>query len=159
MSKIHDTITRVREILNLLDEDDPDKNEILETETDLFKLIDWCIRKDEEFLVAAEMNKDLSALYKHRQGALENRSDGIRSILQALMDTGNLLSHKGVYGTATIKDLAPKLIITNISLLPRHCIKVEEKPIMAEVKKALEAGDLNGAEWSNGGISLTIRRK
>lgn len=156
---VSDTLNQVMLIMSLLEENDPDKNEILANETDLFKLIDWCIRKDAEFAEDSEKNKSLAALYKQRQGRFEANSYRIRGVLQTLMDSANLKSHKGAYGSATIKPLTQKPIILDIEKLPESCIKTKKKPIMAEVKKLLDAGVCEGAELSNGGVSLTIRRK
>ena len=156
---VSDTLNKVKQILDLLEENDPDKNEILRNETDVFALMDWCIRKDAEFNEMAESNKNLAALYKQRQGRFEANSESIRSVLETLMDAADIKSHKGAYGTATIKPLGQKPIILDVEKLPECCIKTEKKPIMAEVKKLLETTGCEGAELSNGGSSLVVRRR
>lgn len=157
--KPQEKIERAKEIVALLDENDPDKAEILENETDIYSLIDWAIRKDAEASAAQDMNKGLSQLYAGRVKLLKARQEKLRNWITCVMDSINETSYKGDLGTISISALGKKPIVTDIGKLPDDCVKTEQKPIMAEVKKYLEQGGNGGAEWSNGGQSISIRRK
>lgn len=160
MTKFNDEISRARQIVDLLDENDPDKLEILENETDIFKLIEWAMRKDKELDSWIGALKDLIATYSDRKKALEARKERMRELLTTMMQDINETSYKGVHGTVTLKAQPQKPIVDDVELLPAHCVKIKKSPDMAAIKQAIENGEtLTGIHMSNGGQSLTIRRK
>ena len=157
--KVKEAMEKARLICEVLPSTDADRNEIIDNECDLPQLLDWAMKKDAEFLEYAQMNQNLSDMYKQRSLRMAKCSSSIRELLMTLMRASERQKHKGAYGTLSVGSNPQSVIITDKDKLPAEYIKTESKPIKSEIKKALQGGAvIEGASLSNGGEKLTIRR-
>ncbi len=61
--------------------------------------------------------------------------------------------------TLSIRDVAPKAVVTDEAAVPDEYCRIVRKPDMAAIKAGLDTGPIDGVSLDNGGVSLTIRRK
>lgn len=95
-----------------------------------------------------------------RKKRFENKEQSLRNLIKTLMDAAQLPKLQLTDATLSIRSLSPSPIVTDATLLPDDCVRLERKPDMAAIKAAMEARkELPGIVMSNGGTSLTIRVK
>ena len=156
---VKEQMERVQEIIAVLDEDDPDREEILSNETDIYALMDWAMRKEAELDVQITAMKELSSLYKEREKTITKRNNKMRELLMAMMVAAKEKSYKGTFGTVTVKPTPPKVIITDESKLTGEYLIVKETPDKKAIKAAFDDKiNVEGAILSNGGETIAIRR-
>ncbi len=104
---------------------------------------------------AKQRAKDLQERAKRFELRAQSRRDG----LHRAMNLAGVHKLELPEATISIGAKAKSVVITDESLLPKQCWRVKEEVDKTEVKKLLQLGGCAGAEWSNGGESLTIRSK
>lgn len=154
-----DKLKMAHEIVCLLDEGDEDKIEILENELDINSLFNWALRKYQEDLTVAAANKELASIYSGRASRFTNRSENMKELVYKMLTSIDEKSFKADFGTASIKDVAPKVVVNDITLLPKDCIKVVKSPIMDKVKELYNSGTTQGLSKTNGKQTIQIRIK
>lgn len=153
---IQEAIIKIKHISETL-ADDPDKLEILDTETDYSKIIDWCLIKIREANYAQEMLGDLQAYYFNRKKAKESYVEKMRDVLVLLLESAGEVKHISAYGTLSLADKPHGVIITDESKLPEKFFKIEKKLDKAALNKAVIGGEIiDGAVLGNGGKTLRI---
>lgn len=153
-----DGIERIRHIAETLDNDDPDKLEMLEVEGDYPALMEWLIKKRTELLVMADANKELATIYKVRQTRFDDKAESLKELAGYIMTCAKETSYKGVSGTVSKKTLPPKPIVTNENKVPDlYKKKVIDK---TAINQAIKEGEhIDGVSMDNGGEIITIRVK
>ncbi len=82
-----------------------------------------------------------------------------RQIILLAMDKAGVPTSKGPLATLSVRPTPPKVIVTNEAEIPAAFFipqdpKLDKKALLA----ALKDGPVQGAELSNGGLSLSIRK-
>lgn len=113
---------------------------------------------DEGVIAALDAQIDVRAARKER---MQSRIDARKKAISSLMDTAQITKLPLPEATLSLRTLAPKPIIT-VDELPDEFVTVEtvRKPNREAIKEAVESGEtIPGVIMSNGGSSLTVRRK
>lgn len=157
---LSETLGKIRDIVATLGEDDPELNDIIQTETNIDGLLDKLLFKyncEDDFQDAANVHiENLMA----RHLASRNRQDGLKDVLQIIMESMPDKTKRLPAGTVTLRAVAPKVVITDESKLPDDCFEVVRKLSKAKVNELYQSkGSLDGCYETNGGQSITIRRK
>lgn len=157
---IKDSLQSIRAIAQGLDEDDPDKIEMMNIEGDYTVLMEWALRKRNEALAMEDACKTLADLYKGRADKFARKSDGFRDVAHALMAAANEKSFKGAAGTATIKTVPPRPYVVDESLVPPEYTKTKIAIDKTAINAAVKLGkSIPGVAMDNGGVTLQIRTK
>lgn len=96
-----------------------------------------------------------------RCGRLEARSKAKRAAVAQAMETAGVPKIEAPEFTLSLRSIPPKVIITDEAKLPAaYWVEtVMRRPDRDAIKGALKSGAVDGAEFSNGGLSLTVRTK
>jgi len=96
-----------------------------------------------------------------RKGRMEKSVESRRGIILMAMDRAGLHTIRSPLGTLSVRDVKPKLVVTDEAKIPARFWKPAEPTLdRAAVKAALDANEtIPGATLSNGGIGLSIRIK
>ena len=153
---IKDCIGNIRKIAELLEDDDPDKIDMMDIEGDYTSLMNWALVKRAENIAQANAAKELVDRYQARKKSFENKADSMKGIIESLMDAANESKFKSECGSASFRNIAPKPVVTDEILVPNRFYK---KTIdKTAINKAVKDGEeILGVSMDNGGRSLTIR--
>ncbi len=150
---------KIRAVLS----DDLDPQTLLDTlegETNLFEAI---LVVEEEILeheiLLAGLEKMLATLGE-RKSRHKATIETLRTTILAAMDRAEIPTIRGATATLTRRKTPGQPIIDDEAEIPSEFF-VPQPPKLdkAKLKEALANGPVSGAHLSNGGISLTIRRK
>jgi hypothetical protein len=159
---LSDTLAKIREIVATLGEDDPELNDIIQTETNIDGLLDYLVFK---YATEGDMQDAINAhidTLSARHASSQKRQDGLKSVIQVIMETLPDKTKRLPAGTVTLKAVPPKVVVTDESLLPDDVFetKAVKKLIKAKVDELYQAnGSLAGCYETNGGQTISIRRK
>jgi len=92
--------------------------------------------------------------YTKRNQKHKKKAEQQRAFIQEMMNTAGVRKAPLPEGTLSIGQTAPKVIVTDVELLPDDCVK--KTPKLTEIKERLKDGEVAGATLSNGGESLRI---
>ncbi|WP_375458850.1 siphovirus Gp157 family protein [uncultured Enterovirga sp.] len=182
-------VNLVRDQLAALGQTEPEYLKIsIESETGFKELFEELLEQEAEadsFIAAIKARKDdLSA----RQERYAKRKETLRLLMASALEGAGLPKQETALGTVSISRVAPKVIVTDEAELPsrfwRPADPILDRKALTEAlraraaaraaaaaitdederRAALEAADaahpeVPGASLSNGGASLTIRRK
>lgn len=156
-------ISRVLSILALcpgLEVDEQLKLSTLEGETELNEIVSALLAENEDDEGMVEAVKEQIAVRRERIARLESRIEARKSAIVSLMDCARLTKLPLPEATVTLRTLKPSPKVTDKEAVPAHLCKVTYTPSMTLIQEALEAGEtVPGVVMSNGGASLSIRRK
>ena len=157
---LKDALDRIREVALSLPEDDPDRLEMLDTEGDFSDLMEWAIRKRNDYLSLADGAKALSETYAARKKAFENRADSMKDIIAVIMNTAGETKYQGAAATVSIRAVSPKPIISDESLIPEDYWRVKKEINKTSINEAVKSGaTIPGVTLDNGGVTISIRSK
>lgn len=142
-----------------LEDDERAYLDTLEGESDLFEWVRRLLGKIEEDEGNVAALKEQIADRNARKGRAEHRIETTREALKALLDCARLDKLVLPEATLSIRDVAPKAVVTDEAAVPDEYCRIVRKPDMAAIKAALDTGPIEGVSLDNGGVSLTIRRK
>jgi sugar-specific transcriptional regulator TrmB len=111
-----------------------------------------------------------------RKRRLDDQEKSLRNAVMILMQEAGVKKLELPEATLSVRDTAPRLIVTDDAAIPDTCCETVRKIVMDKVKAAVEAFEADkaqramtdiaalsetfpGVEWSNGGASLTVRTK
>lgn len=153
-----DALKRIRHIAECLEDDDPDKLDMMNVEGDYSGLMEWAIRKRSENIAMETANKGLADMYKDRANRFANKADSMKDILGYIMDCANEKSYKGVAGTVAKKHNPPKPVVTDESKVPdEYKKKVIDKTAINQAVK--DGKQIEGVSMDNGSETITVRTK
>jgi len=153
-----DKIGRIKAISSLLDDDDPDKIEMLNIEGSFEDLMKWALMRRNEHIATANAAKELSDKYKARQASFANKADNLKGIIESIMNAANEKKYSCELGTVGFRNIPPKPVVQDESLIPKKYFKTSEILQKAEINKAIKAGEkIKGVIMDNGSTSLSIR--
>ena len=153
-----EALDRIRLVAQSLDDDDPDKVEMLNIEGNYSELMDWAIKKRTEALHMESVNDDLMKVYVCRANRFAAKAESVKEIIAHIMACAGEQSYKGAFGTVYKKHNPPKPIVTDAEKVPdRFKKKVIDK---TAINKAVKNGEIiEGVSMDNGSESITIRVK
>jgi hypothetical protein len=159
-------IQRVLASLALAPGFDPDdeqlKSDMLEGETSLHEVVSQLLAEnedDEGIVNALDAQVDARAIRIERAKA---RIEGRKNAISALMDCAQETTLKLPEATLSLRTLKPRPKVTDADALPDDFVTIQtvRKPDNEAIKAAFEAGQsIPGVTMTNGGSSLTVRRK
>jgi hypothetical protein len=158
-------ISRVLSILELcpgFDLDEQLKLSMLEGETELNELVSSLLAENEDDEGMIAQIKAQIGVRKERIARLENRVEARRNAIISLMDSAQLTKLPLPEATISLRTLLPRPKIADADALPDKFVTqvVTLKADMKAIEEALERGEtVPGVVMSNGGASLTVRRK
>jgi hypothetical protein len=160
--KIGAELNRAVEIRQMLQEHADDPQLILDMIEGGSDLPEACVAVYEEIcedeILLAGLTAQIAEL-QTRKGRIEKSIEGRRNIILMAMDKAGLGTIRSPLATLSIRDVPPKVVITDEAQIPSRFWKaVDPKLDKAAVTAALKAGDdVPGATMGNGGIGLSVR--
>jgi hypothetical protein len=155
---IKDAIDRIKKIASIMDDDDPDKIEMLNIEGDYNSLIRWAIIKRNEHLSNALGCDVLVKKYTYKKKSHENKAENIKGLIEWIMDAANELKFTCDVGSVSFRENPPKPYITDESILPKDYINTVNTVNKSKINEDIKAGlTIEGVSIDNGSRSLTIR--
>lgn len=95
-----------------------------------------------------------------RKGRFIRREETARRVIGDLLRQANVRKVELPECTLSLGHTPPSVRIVDETKLPDAFVRIKREPDKAAIKEALKKGEaVEGAELSNGGESLTIRRK
>lgn len=146
----------------LSDDDEALKLDMLEGETSLNEIVSALLaanEDDEGTMAALDEQIDSRASRKQR---IAHRIEGRRTAIGSLMDCARVTKLPLPEATVSLRTIQPRPKVADEASLPADFIKVVEvrKVDMEAIKEAVERGEtIPGVVMTNGGSSLTVRRK
>lgn len=157
---LSETLTKIREIVATLGEDDLELNEIIQTETNIDFLLDKLVFKyncEDDFQDALLAHVEVLS---KRSAASAKRQSGIKEVIQLIMESLPDKTKRLPAGTVTFRAVAPKIVVTDESKLPDECFETTRKLVKSKVNELYQSkGSLDGCHETNGGQTISIRRK
>lgn len=151
----------VANIRDVIGEDDADlMADMIEGETGLLEAVDKALARLQELdTFATAIGAQIDDL-RARKARFETQSDLIRACLASAMGMVDIKKLERPAGTVSLRATAPSAVITNEAEIPteywvRQDPKLDKRALLA----ALKDGPVAGASLSNGGQSVSIRRK
>jgi len=150
------------ELMAALAIDDTDEDfthDLIEGETDFFEAVQKALDEIDECEVVqigcAEMGKKLS----DRGARSKRRAEKLRGLIDQAFQVAGVKSHKFATATISTKAVPPKLIVTDESIVPsKYFTPQPPKLDLTALKRDAKIAPISGAELSNGGITIQIRR-
>lgn len=143
--------------------DDPDlKRDMLEGESAFFEIVSQLLAEnedDEGIIEALDAQVDARAIRIERAKA---RIEARKTAICRLMDCAGETKLKLPEATLSLRTLLPRPKVTDEALLPDEFVKIEtvRKPDRDAIDAAIKGGaTIPGVTMTNGGASLTVRRK
>ena len=133
---------------------------MIEGETELKETIEFALAEMAIMEAYVLGLKEKEAELKERRERFSARAEKIRNAISKAMDA--IGKKKWVFdtGTLSMRQLPAKVIVYDESKIPTQFWKPQD-PTLDKVglRKAMADGDIPGAGLSNGGMTLSIRRK
>lgn len=142
-----------------LAEDDLALTDTLEGITQAPDIIAGFLRKAREDEAMAGAVVGMMSDMRERKERLLARADKRRDAALQMMDAIGLRKIEQPDFSASIRNVPPKVEITDEAALPDELCKTVRSPDRAAIKEALTHGPVAGAQLSNGASTLTIRTK
>lgn len=157
---LQEALNRIRTVAETLDDEDPDKLEMLNIEGDYESLMEWALKKRNDFSLLAASTKELIDGYTIRKTRFEKKADSMKDIIGAIMNAAGERKYTGALATVSIRDNAPKPIVLDESLVPDEYFETKKSLQKSLVNQAVKDGySIPGIGLDNGSVSLTIRIK
>lgn len=152
---------RLRARLAELTDDEETTRDTIEGETDLHEAIRGALLSIEDDQALVDGITARQADLTERGRRIKTRIDTKRSLVEEAMQAGSLTKLETDIATVSLRAIPPKVLITDEARLPQsYLIPQPPKIDMASIKDALaNSTPVPGAELSNGGVGITIRRK
>lgn len=150
------------ELAHGFDDDHQLKLDCLEAETELLEVVRQLLNDnedDEGQIAALDEQIDVRSIRRERA---EQRIEGRKKAIASLMDCAAETTLKLPEATLSLRTLKPRPTVSDPDALPDAFLieEVKVKANMEAIKAAIEAGaTIPGVTMTNGGSSLTVRRK
>jgi hypothetical protein len=152
---------RLRSRLLELTDDEDTTRDTIEGETNLHEAIRAVLLSIEEDQALVDGIDARMADLTARCSRIALRIEAKRGLIEEAMQAGEIKKLETDIATVSLRAIPPKLIITDEAQIPQNYLIPQPPKIdKASVKDALaNSTPVPGAELSNGGVGLTIRRK
>lgn len=148
--------------LFLAGDDEALKLDMIEGETDLFKIVRALLNANEDDAGRIEALKSQIDQRKDRKASAEARIDKRKAVIGSLMDIAQLRTLPLPEATISRTIQKPRAVVTDIDELPDAFVieMTVRKPDIEAIKVASDGGAIiPGVARNNGGESITVRRK
>lgn len=156
-------IRRALAILELcpdLELDEQLKLSTLEGETELNELVSLLLDENDDDEGMIEAVKGQIATKRERIARFDRRIEARKNAIVSLMDTAMLTKLALPEATVSVRTLGPRPKVSIEEAVPDAFCKFVRKPDMKLIEAGLERGEsIPGVIMTNGGASLTVRRK
>jgi hypothetical protein len=151
------------ELLAALGNDAQDEDlahDMVEGETDFFEAVERVLSEIDECEILQAGIKDMQKRLSDRLARVSGRADRLRGLIDQAFQMTEIKSHKFASATITTKAVPRKLIVTDESQVPTRFFKPQPPKLdRKELLDAIKNGEaVPGAEMSNGGTTIQIRR-
>lgn len=134
-------------------------HDLIEGETNLLEAIGAALAEIDECEIIAAGCKAKEAQIEERRRRVEARAAKVRAAIEQAMVMAELATARLPLATLTVRELAPKPIVTDESLIPSQFWEPQPPKLDKKaLSEAAKVGPVPGVEMSNGSVSLTIRR-
>lgn len=133
--------------------------DMVEGETHLFELLDRIMDEDAEDDARIEAIKTRQSDLRERKARLERRQKVRRSVVQAALDTAGIRKLERAEYTASLRAVPAGVEIVDLDAIPDDLVRLKREADKTAIKKALGDGPVAGARLTNGGETVSIRRK
>jgi len=159
-----DVLIQIKQIADYVRAVDPDDDQFLadmiEAETDLDAVLDLLIEREATTAGHIDALRERERTIRERKARFAASMDAGRKAMQKLLDAAGLRKIERPEATISLSRVAPRVLDGPVESLPDELVRTERKPEKAKIKAALEAhADLPGWKLSNGGETVTVRRK
>lgn len=140
-------------------DDDSVIHDAVEGETDFFEAVERALDEIAECEIVAAGVKEMQKKLGDRLSRTDARAARLRGMIDQAFHMAEIKSHKFPTATITTKKVSPKLIVTDEAAIPSEFFKPQPPKLdKAALKDAASNGPVTGAEMSNGGTTIQIRR-
>lgn len=141
-------------------EDEQLRHDMLEAETDAFKLLNILVRR----IGTCEAFEAGLAAYvmdiRKRKDRYERKRLAMREMIRKLMDHANLAKAELDAATISVKRGQHKVMVTDEAMVPDDFCRIKKEPNKTAIKASLEAGaQVPGCTLSNAETVVSIRIK
>lgn len=135
--------------------------DMIEGETDLHRILERALNARQEALTMATAIKEREAAMEERRQRYERQADGIKKIIQMLMESAGQDKVTLPEATLSISKARKAVNILNVNDLPQGFYTVERKADKKAIMEAYNDGGHvpPGAEIVTGECGLTVRTK
>lgn len=143
-----------------LDEDEDLRADVLEGETDFHSIAARILRRKLDARVMSSAIKERKQEIAERQARYERQEDGYTALLKSLLIAAGV--DKLTLPDATVSITKPRIVveITDETAIPQGFVEIKRIPKKAEIKKALEAGEIiPGAALGLSDDGIMVRTK
>lgn len=148
------------ELIRALGDDDEDLiHDTVEGETDFFECVEKVLSEISECEILAAGINDMQKKLSDRLQRVGGREARLRGLLDQAFQLAEIQSHTFPSATISMKRVPPKLIIKDEASIPSTFYEPQPPKLdKAALLKAAKNGPIAGAEMSNGGTTIQIRR-
>lgn len=132
-------------------------HDLIEGETGLVEAVDAALGEIDAQLVIADGCDVRMNILAERKAKAKRRVETLRGLIEQALLVADQPTIKAPTGTVTVKQVAPKRIVTDEASVPSQFWKTPE-PVLDKAALRDAEGDVAGTTFTNGSTSLTIRR-
>lgn len=143
-----------------LAEDETLRLDMIEAETNSFKVIERVLseRQEAEMLIAGIKTRE--AALADRRHRLERKADAMRKLIVALMRAGHISTAILPEASLWLSKPRESVGVDNVDELPQGFFRLERKPDKKAIQAAFDAGEeVPGAHVVTGEVGLIVRNK
>jgi Siphovirus Gp157 len=143
-----------------LADDEDFRADVFEGETALEYVLTKLVAMSRDASTMADAIKLRMGDLSERKARFDRKEEAARKLIMSVMERADLSKLQLVEATLSMRQLPPSPIVTDETVLPDNCVRIERKPDMKAIKAEIDGGrDVPGVAMSNGKPSLTIRVK
>jgi hypothetical protein len=150
------------ELVRALGEDRVDADlvhDMVEGETGFFEAVERALDEIGDCEILAVGIKELQGKLSQRLSRTERRAERLRGLIDQAFQMAEVKTHVFPAATVTTKTVPPKLIITDEAAIPAKFYEPQPPKLNRKaLTDAAKIGPVTGAEMSNGGVTIQIRR-
>lgn len=140
-------------------DDDTLTHDMVEGETDFFEAVERALDEISECEIIAAGIREMQATMAKRLSRTKLRSERLRGLIDQAFQLAGVKSHKFPGATISTKKVPQKLIITDEAAIPAKFYEPQPPKLdKSALFNAVKSGPVAGAELSNGGETIQIRR-
>lgn len=140
-------------------DDETLNSDMIEGETDFFEAVERALNEIGECEIMIAGIADAAKRLSDRTTRAKSRADRLRGLIDQAFQMAEIKNHTFPTATITTKRVPPKLIVIDEAVIPSRFFAPQPPKLdKAALKTAAQSGPITGAEMSNGGTTIQIRR-
>lgn len=157
---VKSAVARMLESYPDLAEDETLRADMVEGETDAFRIIERALAERREAETMADAIKAREADLAARRGRFERKADAMRALIRGIMTEAKLPKVQLTEATILFTSPPVRVDVLDLDALPQGFYRTKKEADKTALKKALMAGDqVPGAVLAFGDEGLQIRTK